>query len=635
MLADESISTQIEASIVLPDSLTSDENKTKQELIDELREMRQRVAELVACEARPARIQEDLRQRVVEHGQAAEGEAELAEALRSINERLAVSALEAKEAAEREQALREEIQESLAHMNTLVRISTQVLAENTMEGVLQRIVGAALTLTDARIGVSGHGSTDGPFTIGMSSNPEGVGHCPIGETFAVNQGGVYLDLIENVSSIRLTDEELREHPSWWGLPSEHVSLRGLLGARLFKEDGKATGLIMVSDKRQGDFTEMDEALLTQLAALASLRFQQIEARNAAERRAKELDAVLWQLPSGVIIAEAPSGKIILGSERVGDIWRQPFVPLTSIRQYDNWEGFHPEDSRPYTAEEWPLARSITTGEIVIDEDIDIIRGDGTRGTISLSSAPVRDDEGRIVAGVVVFTDITERKEVDRLREEYVSLVSHDLRNPLASIMGYAQLVRRLMVQKGLEQETASADSILESARRMNAMIQDLVESSHLESGRLEMRKEVTDILHLACEINKRLSPLEDQTRVRVVCPVWVPPVAIDSNRIERALMNLITNALKYSPTDAPVVVQIRPGDGWAIVSVSDEGIGISPEDLPHLFQRFYRAKTGKKTQGLGLGLYIARLIVEAHGGRVWVDSKPNGGSTFSFTLPFA
>ncbi|MCL5961231.1 MAG: ATP-binding protein [Chloroflexi bacterium] len=360
-----------------------------------------------------------------------------------------------------------------------------------------------------------------------------------------------------------------------------------------------------------------------------LLLQQLETERAL------LEAVLRQMPSGVIVVEAASEKVILGNERVESIWYRPAQSSGSLADLTRCPCFHPADGTPYEPKEWPLARSIASGEVVIGEEIEFRRGDGSTCTVSTSSAPIRDGEGRIVAGVAVFTDVTERIEADRTREEYVRLIGHDLRNPLAGLIGHAQLLQRFLLQKGLERESASAETIFNNANRLNAMIQDLVESSRLESGQLELNRDVTDILPLVSEIAARTGAVQDQARIKVLGSEWVPPVLVDLERIERVLVNLITNALKYSSPDSPVVIRVRRVEGEAVVSVSDQGFGIPAEDLPHLFQRFYRAKTGKKAEGLGLGLYICRLIVEEHRGRIWVESEPGKGSTFYFSLPLA
>lgn len=360
----------------------------------------------------------------------------------------------------------------------------------------------------------------------------------------------------------------------------------------------------------------------------------VRARQRIEELARLLEAVLRQMPSGVLIAEAPSGKLILGNRQVEEIWRHPFLPSARVEEYYEYKGFHP-DGRAYRPEEWPLARSLRRGEVVTGEEINISRGDGTRGVISLSSAPVRDKEGRIVAGVVTLYDITERKETERFRGEYLALISHDLRNPLTAIKGHADLLCRLLTRQGLNREVASAEAIVKSAGRMNSMIQDLVESARLESGRLEMREEPVDLCHLVRQIVGRVGSIEDQQRLRVETPDWVPPALVDADRIERAIVNLASNGLKYSPPDSPVVLRVEKRDGEILIAVVDQGVGIPGAELPYLFQRFYRAKTNRQSEGLGLGLYITRLIVEAHGGRIWVESTPGKGSSFFCTLPLS
>jgi signal transduction histidine kinase/HAMP domain-containing protein len=181
-----------------------------------------------------------------------------------------------------------EREQYLIHLNGLILASEKMLEQTTMDGLLQQVVDSARDLTGARLGTAGHGYVSGAFRVGASSRTDDVPPCPPGQTFCVANGGVYMELIEKYDSIRLTDEQLRSSPSWWGLPQGHMPLRGVLGARMYDIDGKTNGLIMVSDKTDGEFTEEDEALLMQLAALASLALQHIDARSKAQAAASEL-----------------------------------------------------------------------------------------------------------------------------------------------------------------------------------------------------------------------------------------------------------------------------------------------------------------------------------------------------------
>ncbi len=277
-------------------------------------------------------------------------------------------------------------------------------------------------------------------------------------------------------------------------------------------------------------------------------------------------------------------------------------------------------------------RDLAAGEVV---DIPFHchrKKDGTVFPVEISGGVFTWDGRRL--GISAVRDITERKQAEQLREEYVSLISHDLRAPLTVVMAQADWLHRRLVEKGMAQESYSAESILNGARRMNSMIQDLVESARMESGRLEMDKRPADLPGILSELTQRIGTLQERARLRVELLEPLPPVPVDPVRIERVLVNLITNALKYSPPDAPVVIRVGRLDGDALISVTDQGMGIPLEDLHRLFERFYRAKAGKqRAEGLGLGLYITRLIVEAHGGRIWAESQVGKGSTFFFTLP--
>lgn len=170
---------------------------------------------------------------------------------------------------------------------------------------------------------------------------------------------------------------------------------------------------------------------------------------------------------------------------------------------------------------------------------------------------------------------------------------------------------------------------------MNAMIQDLVDMARVESRQLRLSRTAVDLRSFLLDLNRRLADVLDTRRIRVEIPEEMPRAYTDPDRLERIMTNLLSNALKYSPADSVVKVTARAVDGEVEVSVSDHGVGIPDEDCPHLFERFYRIKGTRKAEGLGLGLYITRMLVEAQGGRIWVESREGQGSSFSFTMPRA
>lgn len=219
-------------------------------------------------------------------------------------------------------------------------------------------------------------------------------------------------------------------------------------------------------------------------------------------------------------------------------------------------------------------------------------------------------------------------------EDFTRAVSHDLRTPLSIVLGQAQLAQRALVAGQKDAASRSLEAVVASARRMNTIIEDLVDVARMEAGRIDLRREKVDLPELVAGLRERMAGVADASRIEIVRPRKpLPAVWADPDRLERILTNLLVNALKYSEQKVTVSFELR--DGEVVTSVTDHGIGIGPEDLAHIFQRFYQAKGVRKSEGLGLGLFITKMLVEAHGGRIWVESELGKGSTFSFTLPVA
>ncbi|MBI2955288.1 MAG: HAMP domain-containing histidine kinase [Chloroflexi bacterium] len=216
-------------------------------------------------------------------------------------------------------------------------------------------------------------------------------------------------------------------------------------------------------------------------------------------------------------------------------------------------------------------------------------------------------------------------------EDFTHAVSHDLRTPLAIVLGQAQLAERALTTDKKDVARRSLDAIVSSARRMNTMIEDLVDFARIETGGIQLHRRKVSLPQFVADLRQRLAGAVDVSRIEIVHPREpLATVSADPDRLERIFTNLLSNALKYS--EGKVTVSFNRCGGDVETRVVDRGIGIEPEDLPRIFDRFYRAAGARKSEGLGLGLFITKLLIEAHGGKISAESEPGKGSTFKFTL---
>lgn len=250
-----------------------------------------------------------------------------------------------------------------------------------------------------------------------------------------------------------------------------------------------------------------------------------------------------------------------------------------------------------------------------------------RVDVSAAFTPHRDLLGAVGSVSVIMRDIAARRAVERVQQEFLAVTTHELRSPVTGIKGNAQLMKR----RGTYSER-SLDAIITQAERLERLINDLLLASQVQSDHLDLALEELD---LAATVRAAVDNLGvNESTVRVETPPQPVVVWADVHRLNQVVSNLLTNAIKYSPEGAEVTVRVGHTEDEAHLSVEDRGVGIPPDALPHLFDRFYRVEgTTGNVQGLGLGLYISRRIVDAHGGRIEVASEQGRGSIFTVTLP--
>ena len=301
---------------------------------------------------------------------------------------------------------------------------------------------------------------------------------------------------------------------------------------------------------------------------------------------------------------------------------------------------HHSDGTPFPIEGCAIAAAVTASTALHDERAVFICKDGTLLPVRCDVVPLQIG-GQPLGAVLEVRDRSAEARAEEAKRDLVALIAHDLRTPLTSVQGHVQMLQRRVTSEGdsARWELPSLESIERAARRMEAMLQELLDASRLESGVVPLSRAPVDISELAARAAAQLTSAEDRERVTVDAPPSAVMAFADAGRIERVVANLIGNALKYSPAHAPLRVEIRRGEGEAVVAVIDRGPGIPADQLPLLFQRYVRLDRTRSDPdrpdpgGTGLGLYIARLIVEAHGGRIWAESEIGKGSTVAFSVP--
>jgi PAS domain S-box-containing protein len=405
----------------------------------------------------------------------------------------------------------------------------------------------------------------------------------------------------------------------------------------------------------------DEAgRITQLHA-SGFDITEIESswQEISDQGVRLLETTIRAMPLAIAISEAPSGKMIYANELMETVWRQPMHLADSIGEYAEWIAFHP-DGRRYEGMDWPMARALVNGDMVRGEDVEIQRGDGTRGVLRLSAAPVRDSSGRILAGVVVCDDITDLKQLEldtsqarvreaaaieasQLKSAFLSSMSHEIRTPMNAIIGMTSILLDTALSPD---QRDSAEVIRSSGEHLLTVINDILDYSKIEAGRM-LIEHATFSLHECIESAIDLVAVSAQkgsVELGYLIAAGLPDALLgDIGRVRQVLVNLLSNAIKFTPGGGQVSIEVHSqsmrqplqnNEHQIVVDVRDTGIGIAPDVLSTLFMPFIQADTSTTRQygGTGLGLSISKRLVELMGGEISASSVPHQGSTFRFSF---
>ena len=357
-------------------------------------------------------------------------------------------------------------------------------------------------------------------------------------------------------------------------------------------------------------------------------------RHREEQRARTyLETLINTSPVGVVVFDARTGapvSINREAMRIVDGLRKPdqspeeLIQAVTVRRADGREIF---------LEEFPLAQVLSASETVRAEEIVLQVPDGRSVTTLVNATPINSEDGEVEAVMVTLQDMTPLDDLERLRAEFLAMISHELRMPLTSIRGSATA----LLEDGSALDPAEMRQfhriILDQTDRMRRLISDLLDVARIETGTLSVDPGLADVAALVDEARNTFLSGGGRENLYIELPPDLPHVMADRRRIVQVLGNLLSNAARHSDEASRITVAAVTRDLHVAVSVTDEGRGVSAERLPHLFQKFYR---GREDSGgdTGLGLAICKGIVEAHGGRIWAESDgPGRGSQFIFTIP--
>jgi PAS domain S-box-containing protein len=413
-------------------------------------------------------------------------------------------------------------------------------------------------------------------------------------------------------------------------------MKSFLGAPITRGDERLGNLYLTEKNGGAEFSQWDEDILVLFAAQAASAIRNARLYGQAEAQRKNLETLVNTSPVGVMVVDAKTGTVLLMNQeaqrvrgithRPGDHVERHIKPLKILKA----------DGLEYPEADLPLMRALRKGETVVSEEIRLVRPDGSSTPTLVNATPLYGSDGKVASAVVTIQDIYPLEEIEKLRNEFLGIVSHELRTPLTAIKGSAAIALGTRTPLSSAETTELFEIINDQADRLRDLVANLLDMTRIEAGTLSVSPEPANLMEMLDEAKANFARTGGKHALSVEAPAAVASVKADKRRAVQVLNNLLTNAAKYSPSDAPILVRIEPGPEMVTVRVVDKGRGIPADKLPHLFKKFSRlhGDEGGKVTGTGLGLAICKGIVEAHGGRIWVESAGEGkGSTFSFTLP--
>ena len=517
----------------------------------------------------------------------------------------------------------------------LARLSAASLGINErldVDAALQAVMDGARALTDAPyaaiITLDDSGAVDDHLVLGFDpGDVEQLWQAPDGPRLFA-----YLDALPG--PLRIGHLEAFTASIGFGEFRAPVQLTAFMAAPLLHQGARSGHLYVGHGEPGRAFTQEDEETLVLFASQAALVLANARRHREEQRARAGLETLIATTPVGVVVFDVPTGAPVSvnpEARRIVDGLRNPdqspedLLGLLTVRR---------ADGREVSLQEFPLARVLVDAQTVRAEEIVMGVPDGRRVTVLLNATPIRSDDGEVASVVVTLQDMTAVEEQERLRAEFLGMVSHELRMPLSSILGSVTA----MLENTADMDPAVMRQfhriILDQVGSMRTLIDDLLDVARIETGALPVDPEPAAVAALVERARTAYTSAGGRNHLAIELEPELPLVLADRRRIVQVVGNLLANAARHSPEDSVIRVSAGRAGGHVEVAVADQGRGIPAEDLPRLFRKFSRRPEHAAAGDTGLGLAICKGIVEAHGGRIRAASDgPGLGARFAFTLP--
>jgi len=393
------------------------------------------------------------------------------------------------------------------------------------------------------------------------------------------------------------------------------------------------GVVFIFRAQGARFTRNDVRLLQSFADQAAIAVHNARLYEEISTEKQRLGAILRHSADGILILRPDQSVESINLSLAKMIGRDP----------ETVQGLHKEDVIEWASRQsqqdladalendgWP-----TNENSVLYVEGDLLHTDGSTVSVGITYAPLFDTRGELRNIIANVRDISRFREAEEAKSTFISVISHELKTPVSLIKGYAGTLSRDDVDWDKNTVVDGLRVIDEEADKLAALIENLLDVNRLQSGNFNLRIEWLNLVDLVTDLVSRFTTQTTKHEFSTIFPDDFPLLEVDRQRITQVLQNLLSNAIKYSPDGGKITITGQVLGDTVQISVSDEGVGIKPDQRDQIFERFYRVDNAltRETQGAGLGLYIVRSIVEAHGGHIWVESERGQGTTFSFTLP--